>query len=73
MQFFDTACLHAPMIGQFEFVFIVNQALNKVNRKDWITTFEKVNLPPTTQVPFSEYILRVKSVAKSADFFNDVD
>ena len=44
--------LNAPMVSQFELIFIANSAMNKVRAADWQRSFERVNLRPSTRVPF---------------------
>ena len=47
----------------------IAQALNKLRRKTWGNSRHIVNLRPSTQVPFDEYIEKVKDVMDAGDFF----
>ena len=45
------------------------QALNKIKENVWAHSHHLVNLRPSTRIPFSQYILRVKDVVDAGDFF----
>ena len=45
------------------------QALNKLRKNTWLESHNKVNLCPSTRVPFKEYIEIVKDVVDAGDYF----
>jgi hypothetical protein len=50
-------------------LFAITQALNKIKQNVWQDSHHQVNLRPSTRVPFTKYIVKVKDVADAADFF----
>lgn len=50
-------------------LFLISQALNKIKANLCALGHHLVNLHPFTYVPFVQYILKVKDVIESGDFF----
>ena len=51
-----------------QFNYWTTQALNKLRKKTWCESYNKVNPCPSTRVPFNEYIERVKDVVDARDY-----
>ena len=57
------------MVDQWTLVLVANKALNKIRKNVWGDSHHLVNLRPSTRVPFTEYVTRVKEVVDAGDYF----
>ena len=55
------------VVTQWDLILIANQALNKVPPSDWITSFHRVNLRPSTRVEFVVWVKKHEEQVSTAD------
>ena len=66
----DTFRLATKNVGtQWSLILICNAAFNKVGSVFWITSFERVNLRPSTFLPFRVWLMRLQTEVDAADRF----